>query len=158
AETLKSYGFLAEWRIIVDFQAWVAPLPLDAPVFPLPDRGADMLKIDLKAAGIPYRDAGGLVFGFHSLRWQAATPADAAGNPPRVVQRLMRHSTLELTGRYTRPRVVDLDAATRSLPSLRPNPTDREALAATGTDDSVPTATASATADEDDEPNSLSGD
>ncbi|MGO9598823.1 MAG: tyrosine-type recombinase/integrase [Isosphaeraceae bacterium] len=62
-----------------------------------------MLRIDLAAAGIPYRDAARLVFDFHSLRCQCATLADAAGISPRVVQRMMRHSTLELTGRYTRP-------------------------------------------------------
>lgn len=31
----------------------------------------------------------------------------------------MRHSTLKLTGSYTKPRVADLDAA-EALPSLRP--------------------------------------
>ena len=50
----------------------------------------------------------------------------------------MRHSTLELTGRYTRPRAVDIDRAAESLPSLRPD-TDRlhtSTLAATGTEGS----------------------
>ena len=60
-----------------------------------------MVRQDLKAAGIPYRDAAGRVFDFHSLRCQMATLADAAGISPRVVQRLMRHSKLEMTGRYT---------------------------------------------------------
>ncbi len=79
-------------------------MPRGARVFPLPtDKGAKMLRIDLAAAGIPYRDAARLVFDFHSLRCQCATLADAAGISPRVVQRMMRHSTLELTGRYTRP-------------------------------------------------------
>jgi hypothetical protein len=63
-----------------------------------------MLRHDLKAAGIPYRDASGLVFDFHSLPCEMATLADAAGVTPRVVQRMMRHSTLELAGRYTCPR------------------------------------------------------
>jgi hypothetical protein len=128
--------------VAVDLQAWVAHLPAKAPVFRLPDRGATMLKNDLKAAGILYRDAAGLVFDFHALRCQTATLADQAGCSPRVVQHLMRHSTLELTGRYTRPRTVDLEAATRALPTLG---TQRE-----------PTAAASATAAEDDEPNPFS--
>ena len=61
---------------------------------------------------------------------------EGAGVTPRVVQRLMRHSTLELTGRYTRPRAVDIDKAADSFPSLRPD-ADRPkctTLAATGTD------------------------
>jgi len=52
----------------------------------------------------------------------------------------MRHSTLELSGRYTRPRAVDLEAAALSLPSLRPQADKPEAPAmkATGTDGAAP--------------------
>ena len=103
-----------------DLDAFLTTIPRGAPVFPLPEKGAKMLRIDLAAAGIPYRDASGLVFDFHALRCQCATLADAAGVSPRVVQKLMRHSTLELTGRYTRPRVVDIEAAAGMLPSLKP--------------------------------------
>src|SRR5262249_4639891 len=83
---------------------------------------------------IPYRDAAGLVFDFHSLRCETATLADAAGVSPRIVQKMMRHSTLELTGRYTRPRAVDIEAAASMLPSLKPTGGRPKALAATGTD------------------------
>ena len=58
------------------------------------DSGGELLA----AAGIAYRDARGLVFDFHALRCQCATLLDKAGVTPRVVQRTMRHSTLELTG------------------------------------------------------------
>ena len=54
--------------------------------------------------------------------------------PWRVAQKLMRHSTLELTGRYTRPRMHDVEGAIGALPSLRPAPPAREAGSATGTD------------------------
>jgi hypothetical protein len=97
------------------------------------DKGAKMLRVDLNAAGIPYRDAAGLVFDFHALRCQTATLADKAGVSPRVVQKMMRHSSLELTGRYTRPRAVDIEAAASKLPSLKPEGDHTEALAATGT-------------------------
>ena len=46
----------------------------------------------------------------------------------------MRHSTLELTGRYTRPRMVDIEGAADALPSLRPTTDRAEKAAATGTD------------------------
>ena len=96
-----------------------------------------MLRRDLEAAGIPYRDASGLVFDFHSLRCEMATLADAAGVSPRVVQKMMRHSTLELTGRYTRPRAVDIEAAAGMLPSLKPEADHAvERVAMTGTDSS----------------------
>jgi site-specific recombinase XerD len=118
-----------------DLAAYVAPLNPQMPVFPLPPgKGAKMLRVDLKAAGIAYCDSSGQYFDFHSLRCEMATLADAAGVSPRVVQRLMRHSFLELTGRYTRPRAVDIDAAASMLPSLKPSSDQPEALAATGTD------------------------
>jgi len=97
-----------------------------------------MLRVDLESAGIPYEDASGLFFDFHSLRCQTATLADAAGVSPRVVQKMMRHSSLELTGRYTRPRAVDIEAAAGMLPSLKPAGDAPEALAATGTDSATP--------------------
>ena len=100
---------------------------------PLPDKGAELLRIDLEAAGIPYRDTSGLVFDFHALRCLCATLLDAAGVSPSVVQKLMRHSTLELTGRYTRPHVVDLDHAAGLLPTLRTDTPDGGTMAATGT-------------------------
>ena len=101
-----------------DLAAYVATPAPGSPIFPLPpDSGAKMLRPDLARAGIPYVDARGLVFDFHALRCQCATLADAAGVSPRVVQRLMRHSTLELTGRYTRPRAVDIETG-RRIPSL----------------------------------------
>jgi integrase len=121
--------------LVGDLRRFVATLAADSPVFPLPDeKGAKMLRPDLAAAGIPYRDAAGLVFDFHSLRCEMATLADAAGVSPRVVQKLMRHSTLELTGRYTRPRVADIEAATSMLPTLKPSGDRPASLAATGTD------------------------
>src|SRR5262249_38505902 len=72
---------------------------------------------------------------FHALRCEMATLADQAGISPRVVQRLMRHSTLELTGRYTRPRALDIEAAASMLPKLKPIGDRPEAMAMTGTDD-----------------------
>ncbi len=117
-----------------DLAPHMATIAPEAPAFPLPDKGAAMLRIDLEAAGIAYRDDSGLVFDFHALRCQCATLADAAGVSPRVVQRLMRHSTLELTGRYTRPRTVDLEQAARSIPSIRPESPERDSARATGTD------------------------
>ena len=104
-----------------DLRLYVESLAVGSSVFPLPkDKGAELLQADLAVAGIAYQDASGLYFDFHSLRCQTATLADAAGVSPRVVQRLIRHSTLELTGRYTRPRAVDIEAAASMLPSLKP--------------------------------------
>jgi hypothetical protein len=104
---------------------------------------------------IRYRDDAGHVFDFHSLRCQLATLADAAGVSPRVVQRLMRHSKLEMTGRYTRPRAVDIEAAASMIPRLKPTQGEADFMAATGTDTgpaSGSIATQSATATEERDP------
>jgi len=116
-----------------DVRRYIAPKPTAAPLFALPDKGADMLKVDLDTAGIAYRDASGRVYDFHALRCQCATLLDAAGVSPRIVQRLMRHSSLELSGRYTRPRVVDIEQAVGSIPALSPGRPDAS-HAATGTE------------------------
>jgi integrase len=143
-----------------DLRPYVATLAADSPVFPLPAKGVDMLRVDLEAAGIPYVDASGLFFDFHALRCQTATLADAAGVSPRVVQRLMRHSSLELTGRYTKPRAVDIEAAASMLPSLKPGSKRPEAAVMTGTD-LIPmfgsTATENATDPEDNGPKPFGG-
>jgi integrase len=134
--------------LTTDLAAYVAERPLERPIFPLPhDKGAAMVRRDLEAAGIPYRDAVGRVFDFHSLRCELATLADAAGVSPRVVQRLMRHSKLEMTGRYTRPRTVDIEAAASMLPSLSTEATQPGTMVMTGTDfapSSSPTASQNA--------------
>ena len=118
--------------VAVDLRPYLSSVGSDAPAFPIPGRGADMLRVDLERAGVPYRDESGRVYDFHSLRCQLATLADRAGASPRTVQRMMRHSTLALTDRYTRPRAADLDAVAASLPTFRP-PAPAEPLAATGT-------------------------
>ncbi len=117
----------------VDLAAYISSIDPEAPVFPLPAKGAAMLRVDLDAAGIAYRDDAGQVFDFHALRCQLATEADRAGVSPRVIQRMMRHSTLELSGRYTRPRLHDLEGAAAALPSLAPTTAPPTTEAATGT-------------------------
>jgi integrase len=77
-----------------------------------------VLRGDLKAAGIPYRDAAGEVFDFHALRGQYITMLIAAGNSSGVVQKLAGHSDPRLTARYTRLRSPELAAAVDKLPSL----------------------------------------
>jgi integrase len=144
--TLTLPGDLAD-----DLKSYVATLPAGARVFPLRrQKGAKMLRPDLEAAGIPYVDASGQFFDFHSLRCEMATLADQAGVSPRVVQKMMRHSTLELTGRYTRPRAADIAAAAARLPSLTPTGDRAEAVARTGTDGPIRGATAPPTAPRED--------
>src|SRR5262249_20858195 len=144
--------------LAADLGPFLRALAPRRPVFALPPaRGAAMLRKDLDRAGIAYRDGAGRVFEFPALRPQCAPLADQAGVSPRVVQRPLRHASLDMTNRYPRPRAVDLENAAAPLPSLRPRAAAREAgaLAATGTDAPAPNATQGATAAECDDPNPL---
>jgi len=124
-------------ELAADLKPLVNSVPQGEAVFPLPaDKGAEMLRFDLEAAEIPYRDQAGRVFDFHSTRCQTATLLDQAGVSPRVAQRVMRHSTPGLTDRYTRPRAIDIERAALAIPPLRPegNKPEAPSLAKTGTE------------------------
>ena len=95
--------------------------PLDARVFPRFNRrrGADMLKIDLEKAGIPYVDDSGLYADFHGLRHTFISELDHPDISPKVRQSLARHSSVALTlDTYTHPRLHSERAALDKLPRL----------------------------------------
>ena len=109
-----------------------APL---APLFNVPDKPAAMLRVDLEAAGIAYRDDEDRVADFHALRHTTGSWLAAQGVHPKVIQQIMRHSTITLTmDRYTHMHVSDERAALDRLPDIGPQD-DTEAMRATGTDD-----------------------
>jgi len=65
------------------------------------ERAADMLRVDLAAAGIAFETAEG-VFDFHAIRHLFISDLIASGVNPKEAQILARHSTIELTlGRYS---------------------------------------------------------
>ncbi len=81
-------------------------------------RATRTLKQDLKAAGIPFKDATGRVFNFHALRTQYGTWLALSGVPIQHAQRLMRHSTPMLTTKfYTKLGDADLAAQLRKMPA-----------------------------------------
>jgi integrase len=100
--------------------------PARLPVWPggWSNRSADMLKVDLEAAGIPYRVEGpeGPLFNdFHGLRHACITSLEAAGVSVKTAQELARHSDIRLTlGRYTHKTLYDLGAAVAQLPPIAP--------------------------------------
>ncbi len=109
--------------------------PARDPVWPgsWADDAADMLRIDLEAAGIPFADEEGRVCDFHALRHSYLTLVQRSGVHPKVAQELARHSDSRLTMNvYTHAHLHDLAGAVEMLPSLLPS--GRTALKATGTD------------------------
>jgi site-specific recombinase XerD len=126
---------------------WVARKAPGRPVFEgMTHKTAEMLRNDLKAAGVPYKTPEG-VADFYAARVSYITNLVASGASVKTCQTLARHSTPVLTiGVYAKASLHDIQGAVESLPDLTPSRPRPEALAATGTDGgSGPTATGSAT-------------
>ncbi|KKL11000.1 hypothetical protein LCGC14_2550190, partial [marine sediment metagenome] len=76
---------------------------------------AKMLRADLAAAGIEYRDAAGRDIDFHSLRHTFITDLFLAGVAATVVQKLARHKDLKTTMCYSHVRREDTVNAIQRL-------------------------------------------
>ncbi len=86
-------------------------------------RGAEMLRIDLEAAGIAYAVEGpeGPEYAdFHALRHSFLTLGGRSGIDLRTLQELAGHSDPILTARYSHRRLHDLTGAVGKLPNLVP--------------------------------------
>jgi excisionase family DNA binding protein len=109
-------------------QAYLASKPADGRLWPGNwwKNAAEMLRIDLEAAGIPYEDAAGCVFDFHGTRHKFISDLAASGVHPKMAQVLARHSTITLTmDHYTHLELHDQTAALEKLPEL-PKPGKKE--------------------------------
>ena len=94
------------------FRPFLEGKPAGEPVLDVPARTAQLLRVDLKAAGIAAVDATGRIVDFHALRHAYITHLSMSGVNPKVVQALARHSTITLTlDRYTHAEAPDLRAA-----------------------------------------------
>jgi integrase len=114
---------------------WLATKPAGEPVFRLTRNTAELLKSDLTAAGLPYRDRNGRVADFHSLRNAYISQVVASGASVKTAQTLARHSTPSLTiGIYAKASLHDINGAVESLPDLDTEGSSPEAMRATGTD------------------------
>jgi len=125
-QTLRSGGLSRKRRkaeimplhpVVTDRLAWAQDLDPDAHLWPglWWQRAAEMLRRDLTRAGIEYvTDVGR--FDFHALRGQFSTAMIRAGVPLTAAQKLMRHSTPDLTANaYTHLEVEDLRAELTKL-------------------------------------------
>jgi len=108
-------------------EPYVAGKPAGRPVWggtwAADHRGAEMLRGDLEAAGIPYAVEGpdGPAYAdFHALRHTYLTLGGRSGIDLRTLQELAGHSKPELTARYSHRRLNDLAGAVGKLPALLP--------------------------------------
>lgn len=106
--------------LVVAFRPHLATLPQGAPSSPCPKRGPRCSGSTWRPPASPTATRKGWCS--TSTRCGASTPRCSIrpGVSPRVVQQMMRHSTLELTGRYTRPRREELGKAEAAQPDLDP--------------------------------------
>jgi len=112
-------------ELAVQLKAWLALRPPGEKLWPGDwaehHHAAQMLRADLAAAGIAYRDARGRVFDFHALRGQFITGLARAGVPLIAAQKLARHSKPELTSNYyTHLETEDLAREAAKLPAPPP--------------------------------------
>ncbi len=113
---------------------WLSKKPPGRPVFDLPDRTAEMIRVDLEAAGIASETASGVI-DFHALRATYISHLVSSGASVKTCQVLARHSTAALTiGIYAKASLHDIKEAVDALPDLTPTAPKPEAVAATGTD------------------------
>lgn len=103
--------------LLAELIPWLAAKSPGEPCWPgrwaIDGDGAEMLRRDLKAAGVPYQDAGGRVADFHALRHTFVTRLVKAGVAPKDAQTLARHSTITLTmDRYAH---VEQQASAKAL-------------------------------------------
>src|SRR5262249_14971946 len=102
--------------------AYLSGKPAGLPVWPgtWAERGADMLKADLEAAGIPYvvdSPDGPLYADLHALRHSFVLALARAGVSLKQAMQLARHSDPKLTmNRYGRAQAHELAAVVRNLP------------------------------------------
>lgn len=124
-------------------RSYLAGRPAKHPVWAgsWPDRAAEMLRIDLDAAGVPYVQDGAdgpLFADFHALRHTFIGMLDKTGVTLKEAMHLARHSDPKLTmRRYGRPQLHDVAQAVERLPSLVTPSPERDTLRATGTDGSI---------------------
>ncbi len=127
--------------LVAPFREYLAGREAYAVVWPGTwwEKAAAMLRRDLEAAGIAYRDAEGRVVDFHAMgRVSFITALAKSGVHPRTAQELARHSDINLTmGTYSKLTVRDLSAAVGNLPSVLPSAPIAEELKATGTEKSL---------------------
>jgi len=102
----------------------------------LTDKTSDMIKADLRDAGIAYIDDAGRYADFHSLRHTTGSLLAASGVHPKTAQALMRHSDINLTmSRYSHIFRGQETEAVNKLPDLSKPSSQAQASKKTGTDD-----------------------
>jgi len=104
-----------------DLKRWLRWKPKGKPVFvgTWMNRASTMVRRDVEAAGLAYRDQDGRYYDFHSLRHQFVSNLASSGVHPATAQKMARHSDINLTlSRYTHIGREDEAKAVEGLPGI----------------------------------------
>lgn len=94
------------------FRGWLAGKRPGQKLWPRIEAAAELVRLDLEAAGVSVVDGDGHRADFHALRHTFGTWLALGGVMPQLCQRLMRHSSMDLTMRlYTHLGLADLSQA-----------------------------------------------
>ena len=111
--------------LAIALKEYVGKRKADELLFPnMPDIRflARILRKDLEAAGIPYKDQEGHVVDFHALRHTYATNLTRSGVHPKIAMDLLDHSDINLTmAYYSHTDVKERAKALIGLPNLNDN-------------------------------------
>ena len=123
AAGLVSFIKAREKSLVGDCGASIVAFPgtaKDAPLFDaLPLEISRVFAADVKAAGLKSPDESGKVIDAHCLRYHFASELARAGCPVHILQKLMRHSTVDLSMRvYVHSTLDDLAGAVSALPEI----------------------------------------
>lgn len=108
-------------EVAAQLRGWLAGKPAAAKLWPgrwaVDLRGAELMRADLEAAGIPYEDAQGRVYDLHALRGQYGTNLARAGVSLAAAQKLLGHASPTTTAKhYTHLETEDLAREVAKLP------------------------------------------
>lgn len=91
---------LRDPEVVQLLKSWIAGKPRNRPLWPgnwaIRHSGSKIVRQGLKAAGVPY-EVDGRKADFHALRYTFVTNLIKAGENPAYVQRMARHSDINLT-------------------------------------------------------------
>lgn len=135
ADTLTEYLAERRKRLLAQRGASAAlPGVLEAaPLFDMSIRMIREFDLDLKAAGIPKMDAQGRTLDVHALRHSYCSLIARSGVNMQTAMRLMRHTTAQMTMRYSHIALTDLGGAIATLPEFKSSSDSQSVMAANST-------------------------
>lgn len=116
---IAGVGFVVDPVIVALLEQRLAEVGPGVPLVKLPRDTAKMIRVDLEAAGVAYKDEAGRFADFHALRAYAATQITRSGASLKTAQTMLGHASAKTTaGYYTHAVTDDMLEAAKKLPKI----------------------------------------